>query len=511
MRIFTTEQMKTMERMSDEMGVAYGRLMENAGSAAAAFIRKTFDVKGRNVMVFCGSGNNGGDGFVVSRKLTENGANVITVLCGGQPKTAQAMEAYANDVKIGLSMFDYSADRKAVHEYLGTADIIVDALFGTGFHGALEPPYDEIAAAVNGAIAAVVSLDIPSGVNASTGEADPGSVRPDFTVAFDCLKPGHLILPGREFCGKTTAVDIGLPVEVTDQVKQTCLCVDDVIVFGTLKKRPLFSNKGTFGKLLCFCGSPRYPGAAAVSALAALRAGVGLVTLATGASVASSLCSGLYEATYLPLPQSADGTVSAEGGPALLAALTRSSACLAGCGLGQGEDTRGLVEALIQGAVCPLVLDADALNAIADEPEVLLEAKAPVILTPHMGEMARLAKKTIPELVSARLDAARDFAAKYHVVLVLKDAVTVIAEPHGDVYFNPTGNPGLAKGGSGDCLAGIIASFAAQGVKPVAAAVCGAYLHGAAADRCAAEKSQYGMLPVELLRYLCEIFVENGR
>lgn len=511
MRIFTTGQMKTMERMSNEMGVTYGRLMENAGSAAAAFIRKTLEVQGRNVMVFCGGGNNGGDGFVVSRKLTENGANVITVLCGGVPKTAEAGDAYESDMKLGLSMFDYAADRADVLEYLKTADIVVDALFGTGFHGKLEPPCDEIAAEINRVIAAVVSLDIPSGVNAATGEADPGSVRPDFTVAFDCLKPGHLILPGREFCGKAVAVDIGLPHEVTDVVPQDCLCVDREIVFGSLKKRPLFSNKGTFGRLLCFCGSPKYPGAAAACAMSALRSGVGLVTLATGETVASALCGRLYEATYLPLPQNGDGTVAAGAEPELLASLEGAAACLAGCGLGLGEDIPALTGAIIRNTRCPLVLDADALNAIAPAPELLLEAKAPVIITPHMGEMARLTGRKIADIVADRVEIAREFAKKFGVVLVLKDATTLIAEPGGDVYFNETGNPGLAKGGSGDCLAGIIASFAAQGVAPVAAAVCGAYLHGAAADRCAAALSQYGMLPTDILPHLCAIFRENGR
>lgn len=511
MKIITVNQMKELEKSSDDMGVSYARLMENAGSAAAAFIRKMQDVAGLNVMVFCGAGNNGGDGFVVARKLNENGANVISVLCDNTPKTQEAYETYSNNLKLSLSIFDFAKDKDDIKKYMDTADILVDAIFGTGFHGELSPNIKEITSLINSAKAKVISLDIPSGVNAATGEICEGAVKADKTIAFHALKPGHLLLPGKELCGESTPVDIGIPTEVLAPFRQNCLSIDKDILFDTIKKRPLYSNKGSFGKLLAFTGSKNFPGAAAVCALSALRSGVGLVTVATGESVASALSSSLYEATYLPLKEDENRELLPENKDKLLSALKKASACLLGPGLGMGENIKELVISIIENAQCPLVVDADALNVIAGAPEVLLSAKAPVIITPHMGEMSRLTGLEIKDIIKDRVNIAKSFAKNYNVFLVLKDASTIIAEPNGDLYFNTTGNPALAKGGSGDFLAGMIASFVAQNIAPVAAAVCGVYLHGLCADYAIKDCSTAGMLSTDLQKALIKIWIENDR
>ncbi len=511
MKILTVEQMKTEERLSDEMGVTYQRLMENAGCAAAAFIRKTLSsVAGRNFMIFCGSGNNGGDGFVVARKLFEERANVIVVLCGGIPRSDEAKYMYNCLIQAGITMLDFDMDRRKVDELLSGADIIIDALFGTGFAGEFRKPYDEIAEMINSALSVRISLDIPSGVNAETGLAAKGSVKANFTVAFEAAKPGHLLLPGREYCGKTEVVDIGIPHEVRAEVAQNCFVTSEDMVFSSIRKRPRFSNKGTFGKLLCVTGSGNFPGAAALSALGAMRSGAGITTVATTEKVVSMIASRIPEATFLSLPENPDGTISAEAKEKLLPFLERVDAVLLGCGLGRGKDIAEIVDFVFENANCTVILDADGINCIAENPDVLKKAKEIPIITPHMGEMARLCGVSIPETVEKRIELASETAKKYGTIVVLKDSSTVIAEPNGDIYFNSTGNPGLSKGGSGDCLAGIIASFAAQGYIETACAVCGVYLHGLAADKAAKELSEYGMLPSDIPNYLCRIFAEKG-
>ena len=511
MKILTVEQMKTEERLSDEMGVTYRRLMENAGCAAASFIRRTLSkVERKNFMIFCGSGNNGGDGLVVARKLFEEGANVIVVLCGGIPRSDEAKYMYSCVIQAGITMLDIELDRRKVNEFLGGADIIIDALFGTGFSGEFRAPYDEIAEMINSDIAVKISLDIPSGVNAETGLAAKNSIKADFTVAFEAAKPGHLLLPGKEFCGQTEVVDIGIPHEVKAQVEQNCFITTGEMVFSSIRRRPRFSNKGTYGKLLCITGSANFPGAAALSAYSAMSSGAGITTVATTEKVVPMIVVRIPEATFLPLPENEDGTISAEGKEKLLPYLEKVDAVLIGCGLGRGKDIKEIVDFVFENANCTVVLDADGINCIAENPEILKKAKKIPIITPHMGEMARFCGISIPETVEKRVETALETAKKYGAIVVLKDATTVIAAPNGDVYFNSTGNPGLSKGGSGDCLAGMIASFAAQGYIETACAVCGVYLHGLAADKAAADLSEYGMLPSDIPNYLCKIFAEKG-
>ena len=511
MKILTVEQMKTEERLSDEMGVTYQRLMENAGCAAATFIRKTLsNVVGRNFMIFCGSGNNGGDGFVVARKLFEEGANVIVVLCGGIPRSDEAKYMYNCVIQAGITTLDFVLDRKKVDEFLGGADIIIDALFGTGFTGEFRAPYDEITEMINSDLAVKISLDIPSGVNAETGLCAENSIKANFTVAFEAAKPGHLLLPGKEFCGQTEVVDIGIPHEVRAQVAQNCFLTSEEMVFSSIRRRPRFSNKGTFGKLLCITGSANFPGAAVLSALSAMRAGAGITTVASTEKVVSMIAGRIPEATFLSLPENEDGTISASAKEKILPFLENVDAVLIGCGLGRGKDIGEIVEFVLENANCTVVLDADGLNCISEKPEVLKKAKQIPIITPHMGEMARFCGISIPETVEKRTEIALKTAKEFDAIVVLKDSTTVIAEPGGDVYFNSTGNPGLSKGGSGDCLAGMIASFAAQGYIETSCAVCGVYLHGLAADKAAKELSEYGMLPSDIPNYLCKIFAGKG-
>ncbi len=297
-------------------------------------------------------------------------------------------------------------------------------------------------------------------------------------------------------------------------MKQNVQSVTETLVFQCLKRRKKDSHKGTYGQLLAVCGSSAYRGSAVLACGGALRSGAGIVCLASVEPVLAALMAKHSECILLPLPMNREGGIDASSTLQIAQRLSRSTALLVGCGMGMTRDTERIVCDVLQNAVCPMILDADGLNVLAareDASALLCSAKAPLILTPHMGEMARLRRCSVEQLKADPCGAAAEYARKWGCTLVLKDAVTYIASPDGTVYVNTTGNPGLARGGSGDVLAGIIASLAAQGMTATEAAVCGVYLHGAAADDCARRLSMCGMLPSDLLEGLCNVFLRNGR
>ena len=512
MKLYRTAEMKLAEKCSDELGINYTRLMENAGSAAAAFIRRTFDLTGRRCAVVCGSGNNGGDGFVVARKLAENGVKTAVILAAGEPATADAQTMFRKLDNTGVYLMRWDGDGRAeALAALNASDIIVDAVFGTGFHG--EPDADAAALfdAINSAIAAVVALDVPSGVSADAAVCSRRSVKADFTVAFDALKPAHVMLPARQFCGASVPVDIGIPPEASAKVERRSFRLDDELVFSALPPRSPLSHKGSFGRLLNVSGCLRYNGAPALSTMAALRCGAGIVELASTADVIKAAAPSVTGAVSLPLPADPDGFISQSAITDVLIALKKASACLIGCGMGLTDGTRALLDAVLRSADCPVIVDADGINALAENIDILDTLKIPVVLTPHVGEMSRLTGAPVPQILSDRIGAALELAQSRRVVVALKDCSTVVASPDGRIYLNANGNPGLAKGGSGDVLAGMIASFAAQRIEPVLAAACGVHLHAFAADRAAGKLSRYAMLPSDLIPELCAIFAENDR
>lgn len=282
-------------------------------------------------------------------------------------------------------------------------------------------------------------------------------------------------------------------------------------VFDILKKRPIDSHKGSFGMVTNICGSKNYTGAAFLSVLGGLRSGAGIVCLASTEYVILPVSGRIAECTFLPLKANESGSISFVNIETLMKKLKSSTACLIGCGMTNCLDTQKIVTELITHTECQLILDADALNSIAHSVDILKKAKNPPIITPHLMEMSRLTNIAIHKIKMDTENIAVNFARKYNCIVVLKDYITHIAHPDGRLYVNTTGNAGLAKGGSGDVLSGIISSFAAQGIDPFMAAVCGVYLHGLSADRCALRKSQYGMIPSDILDDLCNIFVENDR
>ncbi|MCL2055732.1 MAG: NAD(P)H-hydrate dehydratase [Oscillospiraceae bacterium] len=512
MRVITGAQMKRVEENSLAFDLTYARLMENAGSAAAAFIRRTFRVEGRNCMIFCGSGNNGGDGFVAARKLYENGANVVAVLAEGEPKTQEASSMLDMLIMMEVPVFDLSRDSENVLACIQQTDIVVDALYGTGFRGALRGGGKIAAGLINDAIAAIISLDVPSGVACDTSKSDPDAVKADFTVVFDCRKPVHVMPEGQKYCGTIEVVEIGIPPEAYADIESVFVSTDLEMALEAVPIRKVDSHKGDFGTLLAVCGSSRYRGAAVLAALGALRMGVGIVRVASVEAVCCAMAASVYEAVYLPLAANSAGGIDASAAlPVLAGALPGATAVLFGCGVGDGEDADILLEYLVKNAKVPIIIDADGINALARNIYVLQEAVAPVVLTPHPGEMARLCGVSTQQIQENRFGTAMNFAAKHNVTVLLKGSESITALSDGRVLSNHTGNPGLAKGGSGDILAGMTASLCAQGTSPGLAASAAAYLHGLAGDRAAKRLSQCAMLPSELLRDLCEILASERR
>ena len=511
MQVLSCEQTKKLEKSAVDAGISYLELMENAGAAAARFLRKKFPLSGRKAVILCGKGNNGGDGYVAARKLSELGALVSVVLVNGLPRTDIAKTMFSRLENTSVKILDYEGNMETVGPVISSSDYIIDAIYGTGFHGSAPDILLPVFRAVQYSSAAVFSLDIPSGANCDSGAVDGECIRADYTVSFSTLKNGHVIQPAQSYCGQIAVVPIGIDANLITGQKSTLEVMEPSFGQALLKPRDPLSNKGNYGRLLCFCGSEGMAGAAVMSAKAAIRCGAGIVDVALPRTIYPIVASHVVEPVFTLLDYGPEGKLLSCGLLALQNAMTKASACLLGCGLGQNEDLKQTVFEMIADSRIPLIIDADGINLLAENINVLKAVRVPVVLTPHPGEMARLMKSTVEDVQAHRLEYAGNFASQYNVVLVLKGAGTIVAEPNGMVHLNPTGNAGMAKGGSGDVLAGMIASFVAQGIEPAKAAAGGVYLHGAAGDLCAKELSQCAMLPTDMIDMLPRLFLELER
>jgi len=503
MRIVTSSEMRELDRRTiEEIGIPGVVLMENAGRGAAeTLIRRYADLAPGPVVVFAGKGNNGGDGYVIARRLLDKGWKVRTIVLA--PKESIAGDALLNLdalLKCGGDVV-FAADEGSLRNAFTIFDdarVIVDALLGTGLASDVSGLYAVAIDIINEGALPVVAVDIPSGIDASTGRLLGRAVQADLTVTFAFPKVGHIVHPGASHIGLLETVDIGIPASLVDATPYSHSLIDAVDAAPLLPERPVTGHKGTFGHLLVVAGSTGKSGAAAMTAEGGLRIGSGLVTVACPSSVNDVLEVKLTEAMTYPLDQ-IDGALSLQC-IELLRGLWDDKECVAiGPGLGRLEETAALVRHVVRECPIPLVIDADGLNAVAARPEVLRDRPAPTVLTPHPGEMARLAGTTIDEVEDDRIAIARRFAAEYGVVLVLKGAPTVTALPDGAIRVNSSGNPALASGGTGDVLTGLIAGLIAQGVDAPSAAVLGVYLHGRAADLLSERLGTAGMIATDLL------------
>ncbi len=514
MMILSTAQMKMAESETDAEGISYLQMMENAGAGAAALICKRFggNLDGVKCVILTGSGNNGGDGFVVARLLKSYGAKASVVLCCGVPKTADAAENYRmlEDIK----QYHITKDAAQISEQLRTASVIVDAVFGTGFHGQLSEPIAALFEQANATVAYKLALDIPSGINADTGSMAQTCFYATQTVAFAAPKPAHILPQLQPYFGQIVVTDIGITEQTLRRAKEYPDFLSQAAVARMLPTRPDRSHKGTFGKLMLYCGSIGMTGAAMMSTLAAMRCGAGLTTLATVKDVAYMAAPALMEATTLVLPQQKDGTLHEAGIEMLIKRAASADALVVGCGISTAPTAKQAVLALLHlTGKRKMILDADGINCLDGNIDILKEKDAGIelIITPHPGEMARLCKLSVNEVNQNRAALAKQVAKEYGVTVVLKGENTVIAGKDGEAYLNQTGNSGLAKGGSGDVLSGMIGGLCAIGMPAFEAAAAAVYLHGFTADELAKRVSKHGMLARDIIEELPTVFRKFDR
>jgi ADP-dependent NAD(P)H-hydrate dehydratase / NAD(P)H-hydrate epimerase len=505
--VATAEEMRRADRRATERyGIPSLLLMENAGRGAADALERTLGpVGGRRVVVVCGKGNNGGDGFVVARHLLGRGARVSAWLVGRSDDVRgdawvnlEALRRAGEPVTEAPERGEAAFDR--LRAELTEADVIVDAVLGTGVRGAATGAIAAAIEAINAAGIAgrpVCALDLPSGLP-SDGEASTGPVvRARVTVTFGLPKLGLILPAGAAHAGRVEIADIGVPRAWLEEGIPTAL-LEAADVRASLPLRPAEAHKGSYGHLLVVAGSVGRTGAAVLACLGALRAGTGLVTCATPASQQPVVAAQLPEPMTESLPETAARTISTKAVERVVELLGRMDALALGPGIGLDPETRTAVEMLVREVERPMVVDADALTALAGNPALCRAAPAPRLLTPHPGEAARLLGCTIAEVQADRIASARRLAAESGAIVALKGARTVVADPEGRVTLNPTGNPGMATGGTGDVLTGVVGGLLAQGVAPGVALGAAVYLHGLAGDLAAAARGQAGLVAGDL-------------
>lgn len=556
MKVVTTKQMAKVEDMSEKSGVTKKTLMQNAGRKIAEKImeissKENFSSpENTNIIFLAGSGNNGGDCFVAAYILIYRGYNVTVVNLVNEPSTELAKECFealperVKKVKgwrsenvsaaVEAAKLDYTTiqdtdvsalskkkELTAVEKILlsekqritdirnavVSADILVDGVFGTGFHGQLEKDIMSVFAVGTGAYR--LSVDIPSGGDGSKGTVSSGVFKADETVCLGCLKFGMTQYPLKKFCGKITVADIGIPQSAYNVIegKREYCRIERNDLAGFPPKRELDAHKGTFGTVLVISGSSSMRGAAAFSVLGALKSGAGVVRLATVGKCIDTVSVLAPEATFIELESDSNGFMrfDEKTKEVLYEAVKNADSVVIGSGMGVTDDTMEIVRFVVQNAETPVIIDADGINCIAKDIEILTGKKSEVIITPHPGEMARLLNCDSKMINENRIMVAEKYAEQYGIIVVLKGAGTIISDRH-RTSANHTGNAGMSKGGSGDVLSGIIGSAVAQGISPYDAACAGVYMHGLAGDAAAEKFGQEAMLPRDIVGCLSDAF-----
>ena len=488
MKLVTAKEMKALDvQAQNDYAMPGILLMDNAAQAVAEAVHEALTaLEGERVVIFCGGGNNGGDGLGAARWLQSYGVSVRAFVVGA------ALDAVQGDAAIELAMFTKAGGRV---EALSTeddwvlaelaaskADVLVDALLGTGFHGELEGDVLRACELLNKSEKYILAVDVPTGVNADNGAVSENAVRADHTVTMALVKTGLLLYPGREYCGDIELADISMPVKLVEDYKSDKYRLTDEIVRELLPLRKANAHKGDAGRVVICAGSPGYTGAAALASDAAVKAGAGLVSLYTPLSSRDVLAIKLTEVMVHGLLERMPGILGGGAASDVASSAEAADVLAIGPGLGTSESTQEAVCTILQKITTPVVIDADALTALAGHTEILAAMQAQKVLTPHPGEMARLTGLEIAEIEADRINIAKKYAEQWQAIVVLKGAPTVIGCPNGTVYVNSTGNSSLATGGSGDVLTGIIAGLAAQEISLQEAAICGVYLHGLAAE-----------------------------
>ena len=510
MKIVTVEEMQSLEEQSLRNGGSVDDLIDMAGFAVAQKAKDFMgDIRGVPILVLVGSGNNGSDGLVAARYLADWGSQVTIYLTSARKKPDHNIRLL-QDLNVSILDADEDVDLSELDECLSQTTLVIDAILGTGKSRAIQATLSSVMSKLIGARSVkptlkLLAVDMPSGLDANSGEVDEVCPAADITVALGFPKVGMFAFPGASRVGRLEVAGIGLSPELSQSVKQELITPD--FVRQTLPDRPMDAHKGSFGKVFVIAGSDKYVGAASLACQAAARVGAGLVTLAVSKRLQSLLAEKLTETTYVLLPE--DNMVFSDDAVDIISyGLVGSQSLLIGCGLGQKPDVSQLIRRVLLGYQMneiPLVLDADALNILSSVTQWWLRIKGPAVLTPHPGEMARLVNLTPTAINADRVNIVRYWANKWNKVIVLKGAYTVIGDPSGLVRVSPFANAALASAGTGDVLAGIIAGFLAQGLSTFDAATCAVYTHGAAGHIASQEIGKVGVVASDLLPRLPQV------
>ncbi len=497
MKLYSENQMRNIDSFAiNQLKIPSISLMENAGKNSADIILKVHNVKDKNILIICGKGNNAGDGFVIARYLSSAGGKITVLLTMGRVFSQEAEKAFSflpDDVKVLESI-----------DKINDFEVYVDCVFGTGFNGKLPDNIKRVFDEINLSNGFKVSIDNPSGLSIDNTE---GVFKADLTIDIQLLKTHQFIYPMAEYCGEVVCCDIGIPDEAVKVEESNISLIDREYFKNTIKIRNKNSHKGTYGTVCSFCGSRHMPGAAVLAGKAVLKCGAGLLKTFSPFSIHDIVSSNLFESVNFNLPEDREGTIDIGLCKMIVKDEINSSDCiLTGCGLSKTDNALKLLNIILKYSKCPVVVDADGINLLSENINLLDECSTEIVLTPHPGEMARLLNVSISDIQNNRLDTVLNFTSRYkNVVLVLKGAGTIISDGK-KININNTGNPGMARGGSGDILAGMIASFIAQKYSLFDACSMAVYVHGLCGDFAAEEKTQYAMQSIDIIEKIPEVF-----
>ncbi len=497
MKISSVTEMRNLDRTAmDEYGIADELLMENAGLAVFQIVQEKIGVKDKSFVVFSGAGNNGGDGFVVARKIHSNGGLVKVYLLGNPEKYKGAARLNFDIIGKLPVVVEPLESADAAKADIFHCDAVVDAIFGTGLVRDVEGKYADIVDLINASRKPVVSVDIPSGVNGDDGRVMGVAVHADWTVTFGLPKIGAMLYPGYERCGELFVTHISFPPAMYDSLK---VQINDPVA---LPPRNAKGHKGTFGQALFVAGAAGYYGAPYFAAMAFLKAGGGYSRLAVPKSVAPFIASKGSEIVFVPQKETSAGSLSIDNKDALLSLASRMDFVVLGPGISLEEETQQLARELAENVQVPLLLDGDGITAVADNLQIVKRRRAPTILTPHMGEMSRIMKMGVRQIDDNKVAVLQRACAELAATIVLKGAHSLIGYPDGEVFINMSGNAGMATAGSGDVLAGTVAAMHGLGLGAEEAVRKGVFIHGFAGDLAAEEIGEDGMTANDILEFL---------
>jgi NAD(P)H-hydrate epimerase len=516
MYVLTNEQMQKVDEETIDRICPGTELMERAGRNIAEYVMHKYGPEPRKAVIFVGSGNNGGDGLVIARILCDAGwacsIHLMKPADKFTPDSRKNYQLFSKVLKDNANAREFDADRpdwpQRVVEDTADADVLIDAIFGTGISGAPRGKALEIIELINSLPLPVVSVDIPSGVNGSTGDAPGAAVVADETVTIGAPKMGSLFHPGKALAGEVAVVDIGFPDEIVRKHASGVYLLDRIEAASRLPAREPDTHKFNAGTLLLIAGSDQYRGAALLAGEAALRAGCGMVYLGVPAPIRPQIDAKLVEAITFALPATEQGTAAADSLTVLAPYLERADAVAIGPGMGRNDETDRLIRDFLSRCDKPVVIDADAISAFAGQSDLLAGIPAPTIITPHSGELQRLLGAEVPSQALDRVENTAEVAEALGVTLVHKGAPTLVASPGEGLWINSAGNSALAAGGTGDVLTGLVGGLLAQGGQPADAACVACFLHGRAGELAAREMGVRGVIASDLFLYLGGAMIE---